>query len=289
MKFKTSQFKGYNDKCITIKQIKAKYEKTEFTLEEMSIFINRDIEYVIEEAYKLAKTDKIKSDIIEHYFYHYNLSISEIKKLLSRKIWIEENYNKGQKIVELQKTVNSLRVQLDTKRITDNEDVTYKSTVILSMNIIWSASQNSNRITNDVMRENLYNLIKAGVDFHVDDFNYISSNFRSYYWFNKEYVYSVCIDWNNTTAIKSFEHTYQRVAFILNNQRMYVGKRINEKVELPNNKYKMHYYFVTSFTDDNKQIRLKSSSDYEAKKDYKLLTLTNKEFKEFFKDRKTKI
>ncbi len=154
------------------------------------------------------------------------------------------------------------------------------------MQIIWNATQNSYRTTNHVMQEQLSNLIKAGVEFDIEDFNFIKSHFNAGYWYSNliEMFYRECIECN-PSAVKSFEHAYQRVPFILNNKRMYVGRRIEEKIELPKNRYKRHYYFITSFTDDHKRIRIKSSSDYEAKKDYKLHTFTKEEFKAFFKDK----
>ena len=71
---------------------------------------------------------------------------------------------------------------------------------------------------NRCMQDALHLAIKAGLVFGLDDFDFISKNFRWGYWAgNGEGYYCHAVSENNISAIKAYEHYRNRKPFIVNN------------------------------------------------------------------------
>lgn len=81
MKFKISQFTGYNKDCTTVKNIKEEFKNKQFTLEELSRFLGETLDYVTNNAIAYAKTKELKQQILEEYFIPNRYTIDKIKKL----------------------------------------------------------------------------------------------------------------------------------------------------------------------------------------------------------------
>lgn len=164
---------------------------------------------------------------------------------------------------------------------------TEKSEAYQLCNLIWTkGSMNSYRWLNQVMDEALQLAIKANLQFNENDFEEISKSFRGGYWYGcnhngkgyGERYYSVAIEYNNTSAIKSYEKWVNIKPFITKqNHRLHLHFKFYDKER---------FYKVTGFDFDKKKIMIVSyeATDINENRAKKLHQFTNKEWLEFRKN-----
>ncbi len=99
-----------------------------------------------------------------------------------------------------------------------------KSTAIQLVELVYrksfAAKRHSWRVANDCLQTALSLAIRAGMEFHTDDFKYISDNFKFGYWAGNdghmqgEEFYFQAVKENNSKAAMSFETWKNRKPFI---------------------------------------------------------------------------
>jgi hypothetical protein len=108
-----------------------------------------------------------------------------------------------------------------------------KSPAIQILEAIWIATPYpSHQHVNRTMQSALSLVISSGINFHIDDFEYIHKTFRPGYWMGRssnghhlgEHYYAEACN-SNPSCVAAWEHYYKRQGFILDGKRMYCNSR----------------------------------------------------------------
>jgi len=161
-----------------------------------------------------------------------------------------------------------------------------KSPAYILIEFVWyNEKTTSYKKINEVMTLAIKIAIIANMEFYEDDFRNICKNFNGGYWFGVnlngkgigEEFYSLAIEYNNKSAIKSFEIFSGLKPFITKDRhRVYTGLCFydsNYKYRITGFNYKNNKVYIVAY----KRIDLRE----EGKK--KLLNFSNKEWLEFRK------
>ena len=135
--------------------------------------------------------------------------------------------------------------------------------------VIWNGcldymnmNDHSWRKLNDAMREAVSLSIRAGLTFDRDDFQTFEETYRMSHWGHSgdgyEHFYCLAVESKNASACKSFEAFKQREPFMLDDQRIYVGRKFTwneEKVECTSFPSDKHYVIACSYPDSTSHPR----------------------------------
>jgi len=147
----------------------------------------------------------------------------------------------------------------------------YTSNVTDILNLVWRLSNITSYTTlNQGMRDVLINLIKLGIKFQEDDYEYIRTHYKSGYWLvvslNGKHTGECFYDMGcseNLSFCTSYEKSTGRVPFLLGSTRLHEGSEFTDKKLC---------YKVTGWNEDNKKINVVAYTNRMAKGKRKLFS-----------------